>query len=535
MRKSIFFRLALLIVAIIIVLDCGILFVSYRITYNNQLLHSTETIKRNAEIAELFMEQNYPDSDEDARNVSEYFRELCSISEITYLYAVSPYIETNRLTYIAIGFGEDADDNAVKERYHGVTVQEPISKEMAAAYNGDNSGVVEHYENQYGETIACYLPMTRYYDSHKREYVDLDRTIVIAAEENITSVISSIRSRFNTIAIFTVILTIVIVLLIFLILYFKISKPIKLIGERMKSFVSDRDKGFEKLPVKGEDELSEMSRSLNSMADEIDTYIINIDRLNKEKHKQQAELDIAHRIQNGMLKPPSFSGGGVSINAYMLAAKNVGGDLYDYTVLNDGRIYMMIADVSGKGISASLFMSRGLTLLQQYVAHGYSPAQMLGEYNNTLAEHNPGKLFITTFAAVYDPVTHELIYSNGGHNHPYIVSDELIVLDDADGVAAGIFSGAKYKEASITLKEGDVLFMYTDGVNEAENKDGGFFGTEALEGELRRHIGSDTDRIIDDVLKKLREFSACAEQNDDITMLTMRVTEAAPKSEFTKD
>ena len=293
MRKSIFFRLALLIVAIIMVLDCGILFVSYRITYNNQLLHSTETIKRNAEIAELFMEQNYPDSDEDARNVSEYFRELCSISEITYLYAVSPYIETNRLTYIAIGFGEDADDNAVKERYHGVTVQEPISKEMAAAYNGDNSGVVEHYENQYGETIACYLPMTRYYDSHKREYVDLDRTIVIAAEENITSVISSIRSRFNTIALFTIILTIVIVLLIFLILYFKISKPIKLIGERMKSFVSDRDKGFEKLPVKGEDELSEMSRSFNSMADEIDTYIINIDRLNKEKHKQQEAERIA--------------------------------------------------------------------------------------------------------------------------------------------------------------------------------------------------------------------------------------------------
>ena len=154
----------------------------------------------------------------------------------------------------------------------------------------------------------------------------------------------------------------------------------------MENFVNDRGKDVEKLQVKGNDELAEMSRSFNLMTEEIDKYIEDIDALNKEKHTQAAELEIARNIQTGLLKPSDYENGSVCISAMMRAAKNVGGDLYDYQVLENGKVFIAAADVSGKGISAALFMSRAITLLHQYALLGYSPAKMLGEYNNTLTK-----------------------------------------------------------------------------------------------------------------------------------------------------
>lgn len=525
MRKSIFFRMAWLIIAIIIVLDAVVLFVSYRVTYDTQLSVSTERIKRNALAAKVYMETHYPENTDEGDDISEYFDIICYTSGISYLYAIYPDSTENTLTYYAIGFGEDASQDVISIRYSGIKVSEVPSPKMLAAFNGNDSGLIEQYENQFGKFLVCYMPLSEYYDIEKEEYVKLDKPLVIGAEENILTIVSAIQKRFAKIAFLTIILTLIIVLSVFLILYFKISKPVNKISKKMNSFVSDREKGFEKLPVKGNDEFAEMSRSFNSMTEEIDTYIRNIDQMTKEKHTHQAEMDIARNIQSGLLRPSSFCTGDISINAYMRAAKNVGGDLYDYAVLEDGRVWLAIADVSGKGISAALFMARGLTLLHQYALLGYSPAQILSVYNEALAEQNPGLFFITTFAAVYDPKTRELRYANGGHNLPYILSDQLITLDGSLGVAAGIFAHAKYQEATVRMKEGDVLFLYTDGVNESVNKDGGFFGTEALEEELKRHIGGDTDNLAEDVLKRLREFSKDAEQSDDITVLTMKITD----------
>ena len=258
------------------------------------------------------------------------------------------------------------------------------------------------------------------------------------------------------------------------------------------------------------------------MAEEIDTYIKDIDLLTREKHTQDAELEIARNIQMGLLKPSDYCDDNVKVNAYMMAAKNVGGDYYDYQLLDNGMLYFAIADVSGKGISAALFMARAITLLHQYALLGYSPAKMLSSYNDTLAEQNPNGLFITTFAALYNPVTNELTYSNAGHNIPYVISDTLIPLDGAQSMAAGIFKGEDYSEQTLKLKPNDVVFLYTDGVNEAENKRGEFFGTEALENELRRCIGktskSNTSNL---VLNAVEAFTEDAEQNDDITVLTV--------------
>ena len=168
-------------------------------------------------------------------------------------------------------------------------------------------------------------------------------------------------------------------------------------------------------------------------------------------------------------------------------------------------------------------MARAVTLLNQYAKLGYQPARILEEYNNTLAAQNPRRMFITTFVAFYDPADGTLTYANAGHNFPYILSDTLIPLDEGHGVAAGLFKGATYENACVKMKAGDTLFLYTDGVNEAENARGELYSTERLEEKLSSCIKAKTVDAVTYILSDLKSFTAGAEQNDDITMLSMRL------------
>ena len=255
-----------------------------------------------------------------------------------------------------------------------------------------------------------------------------------------------------------------------------------------------------KLDEKGGREFAQMAHSFNTMTEDINRYIDDIDALNRDKHTTEAELNIAREIQMGLLLPGHLHSDRYAINAYVKPAKDVGGDYYDYSVLDDGRIFVAVADVSGKGISASLFMARAITLLHQNAIGGHLPSEILETYNNTLTQRNPGGLFITTFVVIYDPSTGILTYSNAGHNIPYLLSDTLIPLDKAHGVAAGLFEGETYEDATVMIKPGDSLFLYTDGVNEAKSAENVFYSTERLEEKLRDCIAARTDNTLDVIL-----------------------------------
>ena len=533
MRKSIFFKLALILIPVVLVCELVQLYISYRTIYDSNL----KTVSKLTESTSLTVSEMFRYFDEDSENDQyEYGLELSRMCEtwgVTYIYALDVDIDKRSEKYLAIGFGEDAAEIVKKSRYAGVVVQGTVSDAQIQAYRNKENSFIVHEKTELDDTITCYSISKDKYDYTNYKIVKRDKPILIGAEVSFSAVMKESRQRFFSTATYDLIFTFMLTLAIFIVFYLRVNGPVRRISSRMKNFVSDRDKGVEKLKVRGNDELAEMSRSFNLMTEEINSYITSIDSLNKEKHTQEAELDIARNIQTGLLKPGNYENGSVSINACMHAAKNVGGDLYDYQVFDDGRVFICVADVSGKGISAALFMSRAITLLHQYALHDYSPSRMLREYNNTLAEQNPNGMFITTFAAVYDPKTHQLTYSNAGHNHPYVIADKLIELDGASGVAAGIFEGMEYEQETITLHPGDVVFLYTDGVNEAENSNGEMYGTEALENELRKYIGAAKGNISDEVLSTVREFSGHADQSDDITILTLKLEQASLHDEIT--
>ena len=462
---------------------------------------------------------------EDERIIDTVFTNNCNIYDVDIIYLMLPDTEKNTVMYLTRGISSKQGSNYNTHPTDDLTghyVEGGMTEEMKKAFSGDSSGITAHIKNDKEDKLVCYMPVVNYYTDNKNK--DSTKiTSLVSAEISLQRVMKDFHTRFRELAIVMLIVTVTVGISAVLILYFTVSKPIKSISTKMKHFVSDRNRKeeFEKLPVKGSDELSEMSKSFNTMAEELEEYIDDVAELNRQK----TELNIAQSIQNGLLEPPSFKNSDVKIEASMITARIVGGDLYYYNILENGNVFAAIGDVSGKGITAALFMSRAITLLNQYADLGYSPSKVLFEFNNKLVEHNPNAMFITAFVSIYNPKTGVLTYSNAGHNYPYILADKLITLNTENGIIAGSFDGIQFPEHTIHLNKGDRLFLYTDGVTEAEDKDGNLFGEERLEAVLRDNIGKNTVRLIDVVKKQIDDFSQGTEQSDDITMLVIQASD----------
>ena len=521
---TLFAQIGLLMLLIILILDGAVLMLTYKISYENNLKIFEDQLRGAAKATVHYCETyNIYDDEVNAEKIDPLFDDISDLFNVTYVYVIEPDIETRSETYLEISFGDEASEDAKRTRFRGVTVSGKLNDSQIEAYNGNTEGVILHEASTFDDALICYMPCTRYFDTEKDEYVNYKKPLIVASEISIQRVNARFEKQYLQIAILTLTVTLVIAGAFALLLYFKVTKPVRVINKRMSRFVTDRKKNSNKLDERGSSEFEQMSHSFNTMSDEINSYIDDIKELHRVRHMQEAELDIAREIQKGLLKPEHSEIATAEIRGYMDPARDVGGDLYDYCQLDDGKTFVAIADVSGKGISASLFMSRAITLLHLYAQMDYTPARILEEYNNTLASQNPNGMFITTFIAIWDPVRGEMIYSNAGHNIPYVLSDRLIPLDQSHGVAAGLFEGEKYEDALITLKEGDTLFLFTDGVNEAKNAGGAFYSTERLEEKLTGCIKTQSPDTLTAILNDLRDFTQGAVQNDDITMLTMRI------------
>ena len=524
MKASLFKKVALWLLLIITAVEVVMFIGLYIFTYNKAIDNATANVTKAAKLAADRAAFVDPDKfrieSEDENILVSTFANACNQFDIDIVYFLRPDTKDDSVMYLTRGIsarqGEQLNTHPVDDMY-GSFVEGGMTAEMKKAYEGDDSGITAHVQNDKQDKLVCYVPVKYYGDSTDGEYTKIGA--IVSAEISLDRVMADINARFREFSVILLIATITVTVSAAVILYFRVSKPLKFISGRIKGFVSDRSEDFEKLPVKGNDELAEVSDSFNNMAEEIDSYIDEVAEFNRQK----AELNIAKSIQIGLLEPPSFSNEKVTISASMNTAKVVGGDLYDYHVLENGSVFVAIGDVSGKGITAALFMSRAITMLRQYAKLGYTPAQMLHEYNLNLVGHNPNMMFITTFIAVYDPEAGTLTYSNAGHNYPFILSDKLIKLDGKGGLAAGVFRVKKYGEHTVSVKPGDRLYLYTDGVTEARDKDGGFFGVEALETLLTEHLSDNAEDLNKAVIDTIERFAEGAEQADDITMLTLQI------------
>lgn len=270
------------------------------------------------------------------------------------------------------------------------------------------------------------------------------------------------------------------------------------------------------------DEVGDLTRAMENMSNSLMSNIGQLVDTTARQNRLEGELGAAFDIQMGILpnKNTVPKSEFYQISAFINPAKEVGGDFYDVFSLNDDLIVLTEGDVSDKGVPAALFMSICVTLLRHVFRHQRDISQAIMEVNNCLSERNPSMMFATLFTAVLNVRTGEFHYVNAGHCLPIIVGqDRIRELEGTSGPAVGVFEGSTYESFTDTLKPGEYLFVYTDGISEAQNSRKEFFGTERIIENLAKGKFNTANSLVYSVLYGILEFREDAAQSDDITML----------------
>jgi serine phosphatase RsbU (regulator of sigma subunit) len=255
------------------------------------------------------------------------------------------------------------------------------------------------------------------------------------------------------------------------------------------------------------------------------------ERLARQKVSQ--ELKFAGQIQNSFLPAKMPKIAGMEIAAALEAARETSGDFYDVIPMWDGRIGLVIADVADKGMGAALYMALCRTLIRVYAveystrypdSYAYHPERVVNTVNKWIVEDSPSDMFVTLFYGIYDPSTRTLTYTNAGHNPPYLYCPAGGTVEKLGrtGIPVGLFPELNWERGAVSIRQGDVLVLYTDGVTEAQSRRGVFYGEKRLHKALRPHLMMDARELVGQVLKSIRTFTGTSAHADDITLLIVK-------------
>ncbi len=286
-------------------------------------------------------------------------------------------------------------------------------------------------------------------------------------------------------------------------------------------------------PIRSQDEIGEFSRAFNTMVSDLKQHVQALTRETAAREAVESELRVGRRIQASLLPrsfPPYPDRTEFDLHAVNKPAKEVAGDFFDFFFVSDQCLAIVMADVSGKGVPAALFMAVARTVIRNLAMSGLGPKETLEKANRSLAEDNDQGMFVTLFLGYYDTRTGVLRYGNAGHNPPYRVDPDGAVrqFGDPTGMVLGAMDVATYREEEITLSVGEMVVLYTDGVTEAGAPSDDMFGEERLEQLLSQYASNAPKEVCDAVTIAVDEFDRRDTQFDDVTVLALRRTTQSP-------
>ena len=456
--------------------------------------------------------------DERIRQIGELLHYLCKDMELEYLYVFDLDEEGSNYLYYFIAAADDAADAKVQqERGFGTIVHvDPIPDSVREAYHGSTDVKMEHLDNQYGETYSWTYPLKD--DADTVQYL-------VGVEFDAGDIRQDVwRGTWQTsVPILAVLL--VVMLIMMLIIRRKVLNPLQKVSVRMNHFIDDNEHN-EPLTLKVNNEVGEIADAFNKMRTDINSYLSEINTLTTERVQQQTQMDIARRIQGGIVPEKTDQ----STDRYQVCAveqpcKEVGGDFYDCFLRGEDELCLVVGDVSGKGVTAALFMVMTKTAIREKLMSGLSPAEVLNTVNDEICQANPEGLFATVFVAVLYLKTGRLSFANAGHTPPVFLREKVGMGTVDAGIAIGLFEEAGIQEDGTLLSPGEGLLLYTDGVTEAVDPQNHFFGEQrllqALEGV------SDASQATQAVQTAVGRFYNGRETFDDLTILSVFCRETA--------
>jgi len=308
-----------------------------------------------------------------------------------------------------------------------------------------------------------------------------------------------------------------IVFVLYQILKRNINQPIATLTEIAQQISEgDLDKTIE---LEEPSELAQLAAAFNKMKTDIKTHLTELAKVSLEKEKMASELAIAKTIQDSALPKDFPENEYFELIASMTPAREVGGDFYDFFPIDENHFGLVMADVCGKGITAALYMMSAKTVIKSMLEAGYPLKEAVCRANNSLCNNRAPLMFVTAFVGVLDLRTGKIEYVNAGHNPPlHRIGNEYEYVNVIKNMVLGVKAGYEFQVGEITLKKGERLFLYTDGVTEAQTKDSKFFGEDRLL-KILNEKEVETDKTLNYVYKSIQKFIKGAPQFDDITMM----------------
>ena len=304
--------------------------------------------------------------------------------------------------------------------------------------------------------------------------------------------------------------------------------PLKKVQENIGLYVETKDSRMvadNLLKIESHNEIAELSSDLAGMAEELTAYMVRNEQIAVKEERDRTELALAGRIQASMLPnvfPPYPDRKDFEIYASMTPAKEVGGDFYEFFFVDDHHLCIMIADVSGKGIPAALFMMATMILLENNVKMGKSPAQTLSDINTAICNKNIEDMFVTVWLGIIDLSTGKMICANAGHEYPMLKKpgERYEIIKDKHDLVLGAMKGWKYDEYELLMEPGASLFLYTDGLSETINPQEKMFGTDRILEQLNTNPNCSTEETLTGMKEAVDKYIDGKEPFDDLTMMS---------------
>ena len=329
--------------------------------------------------------------------------------------------------------------------------------------------------------------------------------------------------------VFAVLYQILLSLLCLLLIWFFVLRPLRKVQKNIRQYKETKEsepvrQSLSK--IKSRNEIGQLAEDVTDLTAEMDDYLNKIASITAEKERIGVELSLASRIQASTLPnvfPPFPERSEFDIYASMTPAKEVGGDFYDFFLIDDDHLALLIADVSGTGIPAALFMMVSMIMFQNMALPGITPSQLLKTVNDKLCSNNPEEMFVSVWLGILEISTGKLTAANAGHEYPVIKRPgrEFELLKDRHGFVIGGMEGMIYTDYEVDLEPGSKVFLYTDGLPEATDADGGMFGLERMVEALNRTPDTNPEETLKNMTGAVNDFVKDAEQFDDLTMMCM--------------
>jgi serine phosphatase RsbU (regulator of sigma subunit) len=443
-----------------------------------------------------------------------YFPGICTAMQLRYLYLYT--VDEKEIRHYVVAVALDAveqEDLDEKNVLHGSFPDSPLQDNERTVLNRSEEIALQELDNESGHAVNCIMG---YYD------MDGELIALIGADCEMDYVMEIMRKDNNFFLIIGQIAIVITFFLVLILIHIWVLRPIRGLSHHMRNFKEEKELKIPESKAHFRDEVSDMESSFREMAEDLSNYVEDIQRMAAEKAEADVQLELARRIQNGMVPPEKgYFDRGCSVYAVMHPAMEVGGDFYDVFDLPMGNVGIVIGDISGKGIGAALFMSGVRRAVRERLKTGMLPAKVLKLVNDEIVSENPENFFATVFAASWDPISGMLTYANAGHNPPIRFGSKTEEIDIYPGDILGLFDDADFRNESVHLEIGEGILLYTDGVTEALNPEHAAYGKDRLLEQVSK-LKPDSKTVVKDMLNDVLKFEGEGHIFDDITMIAIQ-------------